>query len=161
MKGYGHDAVGQIEGFLDTIAMVNVNVDVHHTRMDSTLIKTVEMIILQQLENSKHNVVCVAETRGFGLLRMVKASRPVNTDWIQTEVNTCCSIYERVRKTLHQSPASLPNEAPQYSWQKSKMPSKTGLSSLYIASMLECERKMSTSREFILVLIYYTWVDLL
>lgn len=35
---------------------------------------------LQQLQNSQHDVVDVAKSRGLGLLRVVKASGPVDGD---------------------------------------------------------------------------------
>lgn len=35
MKGNGHDSVSEIKGFLNAITMVNVNVNVQHTRMVS------------------------------------------------------------------------------------------------------------------------------
>ena len=33
MEGDGHDAVSEVERLLDTIAVVNVDVDVQHTRV--------------------------------------------------------------------------------------------------------------------------------
>ena len=92
---------------------------------------------------------------------MVETSRPVDADRIQPEVNTRRSIYETVSMMLRRRPTDIPNEAPQYSWQKSKMPSNTGLSSLYKASTLEGEGRRSTRGELILVLIYDTRVNLL
>ena len=35
MEGYGHNTICGVECFLDTIAMVNIDVDVQHTLMDT------------------------------------------------------------------------------------------------------------------------------
>mmetsp|Transcript_43560 Transcript_43560/g.130630 ORF Transcript_43560/g.130630 Transcript_43560/m.130630 type:complete len:274 (+) Transcript_43560:125-946(+) len=58
-----HHAVTQIEGLLNAVAVVDVNVDVQHAGVD-----------LEQLQDAKHNVIYVAEARRLGLLRMVHAA---------------------------------------------------------------------------------------
>ena len=50
MEGEGEDAVGQVEGLLHAVAVVDVNVHVQHARVH-----------LEQLEDGEHDVVGVAE----------------------------------------------------------------------------------------------------
>lgn len=56
----GHHAVRHVEGLLDAIAMMNVDVDVEHA-----------LVILQQLENGKDDVVSVTKSFSLLLFRMV------------------------------------------------------------------------------------------
>ena len=65
-----HDTVCEVEGLLDTIPMMNVNVHVQYS-----------LIVLEQLQDSKHDVVHVAKARGFSSLCMVHASCPVECDF--------------------------------------------------------------------------------
>ena len=67
MKGDGHDAVGEVEGLLYSIAMVNIYVNIQHSR-----------VVLEQLQNGNDNVVDVAESRGLKLFSMVQPSRPID-----------------------------------------------------------------------------------
>jgi hypothetical protein len=45
VEGYGHDAIGGVEGFLDTIAVVDVNVDVQNA-----------LLVSQKLDNAEDDV---------------------------------------------------------------------------------------------------------
>jgi hypothetical protein len=55
-----HDAVGSEESFLNTISMVNINVDVENPP-----------VLLQQFQDSKNNIIHVAETRSLTAFSMV------------------------------------------------------------------------------------------
>ncbi len=61
----GHDAVGGEEGLLDAVAVMHVNVDVQHARVDA-----------QQLQDGEHNVVDVAEARRLGPLGVMQPAAP-------------------------------------------------------------------------------------
>jgi hypothetical protein len=56
VEGAGHDAIGRVEGFFNTITMVNVDIDVENARLES-----------EELDDSENNVVDVTETTGFAL----------------------------------------------------------------------------------------------
>jgi hypothetical protein len=64
-----HDAVARVEGLLDAVAVVDVDVDVEHA-----------LVVLEQLEDAEHAVVHVAEARGLALLGVVQAAGPVDAD---------------------------------------------------------------------------------
>ena len=51
---------------------------------------------LEKLENSQHNVVCVTETGGLGLLCVVETARPVYAHGIQTQIDARRSVYTSV-----------------------------------------------------------------
>lgn len=63
-----HDAVGEVERLLDAVAMVNVDVYIQHA-----------MVLFQELQDGKNNVVDVAEAGSFCALGMVHASGPVES----------------------------------------------------------------------------------
>ncbi len=67
VKGDGHDSIREIEGLLDAIPMVDVNVDVQHSRMH-----------LEQLQDANDNVIDVAEAGGLKLLGVVQSPTPVD-----------------------------------------------------------------------------------
>lgn len=66
MEGDGHDAVREVEGLLDAVAVVDVDIDVQHP-----------LVSLQELQDGEHDVVHVAEPRGFCLLGVVHPAAPV------------------------------------------------------------------------------------
>lgn len=66
MEARRHHPIGGVEGLLDTIAMVHVNVDVEDAG-----------VMPQEFEDAEDNVVDVAEARGFALLGVVQAARPI------------------------------------------------------------------------------------
>jgi hypothetical protein len=69
VEGDGHHAVGRVEGLLDAVAVVDVDVDVEHS-----------LVELKELEDGEHDVVGEAEARGFGLLGVVQPARPIDRD---------------------------------------------------------------------------------
>eukprot|EP00967_Tisochrysis_lutea_P076162 scaffold102907_cov34-Tisochrysis_lutea.AAC.1 len=62
-----HHPVSGIEGLLDSITMVDVDVEIEHAR-----------VVLQQMQDSKHNVIDVAEPGCLGSLRMVQPACPID-----------------------------------------------------------------------------------
>lgn len=50
MEGASHDPIGQIEGLLNTIAMVDIDIDIEHS-----------LVGLEQLQNGKHAIVDIAK----------------------------------------------------------------------------------------------------
>lgn len=69
MEGHGHHPIRGVEGLLDAVAVVHVDVHVQHA-----------LVVLQQLQDPEHDVVHVAEARRFGLLGVVEAAAPVDAD---------------------------------------------------------------------------------
>ena len=69
VEGDGHHAVGGVEGLLDAVAVVDVDVDVQHA-----------LVVLEQLEDGEHDVVGIAEARRLALLGVVEPARPVDRD---------------------------------------------------------------------------------
>ena len=65
----GHDAVGRVEGLLDAVAVVDVDVDVEDA-----------LVLLEELEDGQNAVVDVAEARRLGLLGVMEAAGPVDDD---------------------------------------------------------------------------------
>jgi hypothetical protein len=66
-KGNRHDAIGGVESLLDAVSVVDVDVDVEHA-----------LVRLEELEDREDDVVDVAKARGFVLLGVVQAPRPVD-----------------------------------------------------------------------------------
>ncbi len=64
-----HDAVGGEEGLLDAVAVMDVNINVQHARVDA-----------QQLQDGEHNVVDVAEARRLGPFGVMQPAAPGNGD---------------------------------------------------------------------------------
>mmetsp|Transcript_7849 Transcript_7849/g.19970 ORF Transcript_7849/g.19970 Transcript_7849/m.19970 type:complete len:228 (+) Transcript_7849:888-1571(+) len=67
MEGHRHDAVREIEGLLDAVAVVDVDVEVQHAR-----------VVLEQLQDGQHQVVEVAEPAGLCPLGVVQPAGPVD-----------------------------------------------------------------------------------
>ena len=65
----GHDAVGGVEGLLDAVAVVDVDVDVEDA-----------LVLLEELEDGEDAVVDVAEAGGLGLLGVMETAGPVDDD---------------------------------------------------------------------------------
>jgi len=62
-----HDAVGTVKGFLDTISMVDVNIDVQNT-----------LVLLEQFQNGQNAIIDVAKPTSFCLFGMMQPSCPIN-----------------------------------------------------------------------------------
>lgn len=67
MEGASHDPIGEIEGLLNTITMVDIDINIQHS-----------LVGLKQLQNGKHAVVDIAKPRSLRLLGMMQSSRPVD-----------------------------------------------------------------------------------
>lgn len=50
MEGAGHDSIGEIEGLLNTVAVVDIDIDIQHS-----------LIGLQQLQNGEHAIVNITK----------------------------------------------------------------------------------------------------
>jgi len=68
MKRARHDPISQVECLLNSIPMMNININVQNSLKS-----------LQQLENSQHTIVYIAKTRCFGLFCVMQTSRPVDS----------------------------------------------------------------------------------
>lgn len=84
MKGHGHHAIRQVEGFLNTVAVVHVNVDVQHPGM-----------VLEQFQYGDHDVVDVTESGRFEFFRVMQTARPVDSDIAAVLVQLHGSVQRR------------------------------------------------------------------
>lgn len=87
VEGDGHDTVGRIEGLLDTISVVDVNIDVEDALLESKEFEDTEDNVCRLLAGGRRGhdrvVLCtvdVTETTGFALLGVVEATSPVDGD---------------------------------------------------------------------------------
>lgn len=69
MERYGHDSVCAVEGFLDPIPMMHVDVNIEYPVM-----------VFQELQDSEDNVIYIAEATCLHLFGMMEASRPIDAD---------------------------------------------------------------------------------
>lgn len=87
MERDAHHAIRGVESLLNTIAVVDINVDVQHALVvpkrcgwSATNLNTTDESALQQLKDSQHDIVDVAEARRLSLLCMVKATCEANQE---------------------------------------------------------------------------------
>ena len=69
VEGARHDAISGVEGFLDAVAMMAVDVNVEYARDCA-----------EHFKDCEDDVVYIAESGCFALFRVVKAAGPVNGD---------------------------------------------------------------------------------
>jgi hypothetical protein len=69
MERYGHDSVCAVEGFLDSISMMHVDVNIEYPVM-----------VFQELQDCEDNVIDIAEATCLHLFGMMEASRPIDAD---------------------------------------------------------------------------------
>lgn len=86
MKRHSHDAVCQVEGLLDAVAVVDVYINVQDARM-----------VLEQLQDGDDNVVDVTEAGRLELLGVVQAAGPVNGNVTAVLVQLHGAIQRRTR----------------------------------------------------------------
>ena len=67
METDSHDSVGVIKGLLDSITVVNIDIEVKDSRVD-----------LQKLEDTEYDVIDVAKTTGLWFFGMMETSWPVD-----------------------------------------------------------------------------------
>lgn len=77
-----HDTISGVEGLLDSVTVVNVNVDVEHT-----------CVVFEQFQDAEDNVIDVAETAGLGFLRMVQTTGPIDRNVCLVVVETHCTAH--------------------------------------------------------------------
>ena len=51
VEGGGHDSIGQVEGFFNTVSVMDINIDVEHP-----------LISFQKFQDSKHAIVDIAKS---------------------------------------------------------------------------------------------------
>lgn len=68
VEGASHDSVGQIESFLNTITVMNIDIDVQNS-----------LICFKQLKDGQYTIIDVTESRGFWLFGMMEPARPVES----------------------------------------------------------------------------------
>lgn len=69
MKATRHDPIARIERLLDSISVMNIDINIKHARVRA-----------QELEDAEYDVVDVTETGGFAFLGVVQAPGPVYGD---------------------------------------------------------------------------------
>ena len=68
MKAHSHDSISMIESFLNSITMMNINIEVQHSRVN-----------FQHLENAYHNIIDIAKSTCLCFFGMVITARPVDS----------------------------------------------------------------------------------
>jgi hypothetical protein len=76
----GHHTVRQVEGFLDAVTVMDIDVDVENA-----------LVLLEELEASEHDVVGVAEAGCLGLLGVVHPAAPIHDDVSMVVVQPHCA----------------------------------------------------------------------
>lgn len=66
MERAGHDSVSQVEGLLNPITMMDINIDIQYS-----------LISLEQFQNSQDTVIDIAEPRGLRLFGMMQPTGPI------------------------------------------------------------------------------------
>lgn len=69
MERHGHDSVGRVESLLDTVPVMNVDVDVQYS-----------LVILEQLEDPEDDVVYITKTGSLALLGVMETAAPIYAD---------------------------------------------------------------------------------
>lgn len=85
----GEYPIGIVEGFLDPITMVDINVNLQYSGM-----------VPQQFQDSQNDIVDVAEPTGFGFLSVVEPSTPVDRNIRCTRVQLTGSSQARTSVRL-------------------------------------------------------------
>ena len=70
VEGDCEDAVCGPEGLFDAVAVVDVDVNVHDAR-----------VVAEELQDTEHDIVDVAEATGLGLFGVVQATGPIDCDF--------------------------------------------------------------------------------
>ena len=69
MEADRHHSVRGVEGLLNTISVVNVDIDVEFP-----------LVVLQELQDGQDDVIDITEARGLALLGVMQTSGPVDGD---------------------------------------------------------------------------------
>jgi hypothetical protein len=86
METGSHDSIGSIERFLDSIAMVHIDIDVEYARMYPIAVTFCTPDIRrhgnlpEKLQDTQYDIVDIAESTRFRLLGVMQSSRPVDGD---------------------------------------------------------------------------------
>jgi hypothetical protein len=82
VKGYSHDTVSCVKCLFDTIPMMNIDVNVQGSLVDS-----------QKFQDSQDNIVDIAEPAGLDFLRMMQTSGPVYRNVAFLTIKTGCTLH--------------------------------------------------------------------
>ena len=69
MERYRHYSICAVKGFLDSISMMHIDVNIEYSVM-----------VFQEFQDSKDYIIDVAEATSLHLFGMMEASRPINAD---------------------------------------------------------------------------------
>lgn len=69
MKTHSHYAIRKIKSLLDTISMMDIDIEIQYSRIN-----------FKKLENAKHNIVDVAKSTSLTLFSMVETTSPVDSN---------------------------------------------------------------------------------
>mmetsp|Transcript_11278 Transcript_11278/g.19256 ORF Transcript_11278/g.19256 Transcript_11278/m.19256 type:complete len:340 (-) Transcript_11278:276-1295(-) len=92
----GHDAIRDVKCLLHTIPVMDINIDIHHTR-----------IIPQHLEDGKYNIIHVAEAGCFRSLGMMETTAPVDSNIRGACHQLSSSVNRRACRHLAKIPQSV------------------------------------------------------
>lgn len=82
MKTNSHNSIGQVECLLDSISMMNIDVEIQHTRVD-----------LKEFEDTKHDVVYITETTSLAFLGVMQTTTPIDSN-ISIAMYNCTSTVD-------------------------------------------------------------------
>lgn len=100
VERHRHDPIRRVERLLDAVAVVNVDVDVKNA-----------LVVLEQLEDTEHNVVDVAEAGRLRLLGVVEAAAPVDADLRRLLVELDGCSHRAARRQLAELVEAVENGA--------------------------------------------------
>jgi hypothetical protein len=94
-----HDTISRVEGLFDAIAVVNINIDIKNTLLETQQLKDSEnnicrvLVQTQRHINFKHLTIDVTEATCFTLLGVVQTTSPVNSNIALVAVQSCSTFH--------------------------------------------------------------------
>lgn len=117
VEGDGHDSIGSVESFFDSIAMVDINVDVEDALLESKELNNAEDDVYYMSDTSQARrawirlTINIAKTTCLALLGVVKTSSPVDGDVAFATVQTCSSLHATTRADAAELKESVEDRA--------------------------------------------------
>lgn len=100
MEGNGHDSVGCVECFFDTVAMVDIDIDVEDALLETQQFEDAEDDVWKQLAGDPitsrkgcSSTVDIAETTGLALFGVVKTTGPVDCNVALLTIETGSTLH--------------------------------------------------------------------
>lgn len=100
VKRDGEDSIRVIEGFLNSISVMYIDIDIKYPSMNAVIVESSDSMarrrqeapnLPKQFQNSQYDIIHVAESTRFSFLSMMQSS---------------CPIDRNIRRSIHQLPSS-------------------------------------------------------